>query len=291
MQSKVEMKVEKIMEMGLEKANEMNADVVIVDSAGRSQLDDKLMQELQNIQKVVEFQDVLLVLDAMTGQEALNIAQVFDNKLALTGFILTKMDSDARGGAAVSVRAITEKPIKLVGVGEKIEDLEDFYPDRVASKILGMGDVLSLVEKMQKKFKGESLEAMEQRMRNNQFTLMDFEIQLKQIGKMGSLKGMLGMLPGIQVPAEVDEKPMQKFNYILSSMTKAEKMNPSLLNGSRRQRIAKGSGSEVSDINQLLKRFNTMSKMMKKFSKTSPKNMMKEMQKMMGAGSLDIPLQ
>jgi signal recognition particle subunit SRP54 len=285
------MSVNDIVQKAKEQAHTIAADVVIVDTAGRLQINQELMQELEDIKKIIDFQDTLLVLDAMTGQEALNIAKAFHQRIDITGFILTKMDSDARGGAAVSIRAITEKPIKMIGVGEKIEDLEDFHPDRVASKILGMGDVLTLVEKVQKQFEGQDLQSMEERLKKNQFNLLDFEMQLQQLGKMGSLKSVLGMLPGINLPknAELNEGPMKKFGYILSSMTKKEKMEPNIINGSRRQRIAKGSGTETSDVNQLFKQFLTMKKMMKKFSGGGRKNAMKELQNMMG-GQGGFPL-
>lgn len=286
--SNPQMKVTDIISGAKKQSQEISADVVIVDTAGRLQLDNVLMQELAEIKTMINFQDSLLVIDAMTGQEALNIAKTFHQKIAISGFILSKMESDARGGAAVSIRAITEKPIKLIGVGEKIADLEDFHPDRVASKILGMGDVLTLVEKAQKQFAGQDLKSMEQRLKSNQFNLLDFEMQLQQLGKIGSLKSILGMMPGMNLPknTELNEQPMKKFGYILSSMTKAEKMDANIINGSRRQRIAKGSGTEVSDINQLFKQFVTMKKMMKKISGGGQKNAMKDLQKMMGAGKL-----
>ena len=285
--SHTQMQVIEIIKNAKNTAEEILADVVIVDTAGRLQLDDKLMKELENIKRIINFQDSLLVIDAMTGQEALNIAKTFHQRVDISGFILSKMDGDARGGAAVSIRAITEKPIKLVGVGEKMEDLEDFHPDRVASKILGMGDVITLVEKVQKQFAGQDLKSMEQRLKSNQFNLLDFEIQLQQLGKLGSLKNILGMMPNMNLPknTKINEQPMKKFGYILSSMTLKEKLDAKIINSSRRQRIAKGSGTEISDVNQLFKQFLSMKKMMKRFSGPGAKNTMKELQKMMSSGS------
>ena len=264
--------------------------VMIVDTAGRLQVDEKLMQELEEIKKTAHFQNTLLVVDAMTGQEALNIARAFNEKLELNGFLLSKMDGDARGGAAVSIRAITEKPIMYVGSGEKVEDLEDFHPDRVASKVLGMGDVLTLVEKASKQFEGQDLKSLEQRIKKNQFTLLDFQKQLEQLQKMGSLKSLLGMMPGLKIPAgqQIDDKPMKKFKSILFSMTIKEKLDQHLINGSRRKRIAKGSGTEVSDINQMLKQFEAMRKMMKQMSGGGKKQAMQQMQQMFG-GKAGMP--
>ena len=249
-----------------------------------------MQQELEEIKKTAHFQNTLLVVDAMTGQEALNIARAFNEKLELNGFLLSKMDGDARGGAAVSIRAITEKPIMYVGSGEKVEDLEDFHPDRVASKVLGMGDVLTLVEKASKQFEGQDLKSLEQRIKKNQFTLLDFQKQLEQLQKMGSLKSLLGMMPGLKIPAgqQIDDKPMKKFKSILFSMTIKEKLDQHLINGSRRKRIAKGSGTEVSDINQMLKQFESMRKMMKQMSGGGKKQAMQQMQQMFG-GKAGMP--
>ena len=236
--------VQEIVKAAQAQAKKEKYGVMIVDTAGRLQVDEKLMQELEEIKKTAHFQNTLLVVDAMTGQEALNIARAFNEKLELNGFLLSKMDGDARGGAAVSIRAITEKPIMYVGSGEKVEDLEDFHPDRVASKVLGMGDVLTLVEKASKQFEGQDLKSLEQRIKKNQFTLLDFQKQLEQLQKMGSLKSLLGMMPGLKIPAgqQIDDKPMKKFKSILFSMTIKEKLDQHLINGSRRKRIAKGSG-------------------------------------------------
>ena len=282
--------VQEIVKAAQAQAKKEKYGVMIVDTAGRLQVDEKLMQELEEIKKTAHFQNTLLVVDAMTGQEALNIARAFNEKLELNGFLLSKMDGDARGGAAVSIRAITEKPIMYVGSGEKVEDLEDFHPDRVASKVLGMGDVLTLVEKASKQFEGQDLKSLEQRIKKNQFTLLDFQKQLEQLQKMGSLKSLLGMMPGLKIPAgqQIDDKPMKKFKSILFSMTIKEKLDQHLINGSRRKRIAKGSGTEVSDINQMLKQFESMRKMMKQMSGGGKKQAMQQMQQMFG-GKAGMP--
>ena len=282
--------VQEIVKAAQAQAKKESYTAIIVDTAGRLQVDEKLMQELEEIKKAVHFQNTLLVLDAMTGQEALNIARAFNEKLELSGFFLSKMDGDARGGAAVSIRAITEKPIMYVGIGEKAENLEDFHPDRIASKVLGMGDVLTLVEKASKQFEGQDLKSLEQRIKKNQFTLLDFQKQLEQLQKMGSLKSLIGMMPGLKIPAgqQIDDKPMKKFNSILTSMTIREKIEHHIINGSRRKRIAKGSGTEVSDINQMLKQFESMKKMMKQMAGGGKKQAMQQMQQMFG-GKAGMP--
>ena len=263
--------------------NEQN-NIVIVDTAGRIQLEQKLMEELLELKQTLSFQEILLVLDAMTGQEALNIAKAFNQTLDLSGFILSKMDGDARGGAAVSIRAITEKPIKYIGVGEKTENLDEFHPDRICSKILGMGDLMSLIEKASQEFESQDVKSLEQRIKKNQFSLLDFEQQLSQLKKMGSLKSLVGMIPGLNIPnkQQIDDKPLKKFQAILCSMTKQEKLEYRIVNGSRRKRIAKGSGNEVSDINQMLKQFESMKKMMKQFTGPNKRQAMQNMSSMFG---------
>ncbi len=266
------------------------ADVLIIDTAGRLQIDETLMNELVEIREQVATDEVLFVADAMTGQEAVNVAQSFNEQLGLTGFLLTKMDGDARGGAALSIRAITGQPVKFVGVGEKIEDLEPFYPDRIASRILGMGDLVGLIEKAQEHFDAAKAAEMQQKMRKNQFSLTDFQDQLRQIQKMGSLTDLMGMIPGMgsKLPknAEVDDKKLKRLDAIISSMTLAEKENPSLMNGSRKIRVSKGSGTEVNEINRLLKQFSQMQKMMKKFSQMGgKKEAVRAMKSMMGGGA------
>ena len=231
-----------------------------------------LMDELKNIKLEVRPQEILLVVDAMTGQDAVTVAESFDGQLGVDGIIMTKLDGDARGGAALSVRSVTNKPIKYIGMGEKMEDLEPFYPDRMASRILGMGDVLSLIEKAQMNIDEKAAAELEKKMRENDFTLEDFLSQMQQIKKMGPLKDILGMIPGmnsINMDAlnNVDtEKEMKHLEAIIQSMTKEERNNPSILNGPRKKRIANGSGRTIAEVNRLLKQFEEMKKMMKQMS-------------------------
>jgi signal recognition particle subunit SRP54 len=263
---------------------------LLLDTAGRLQIDDVLMQELDDIKQKVPITEILFVADAMTGQDAVNVAKAFHGKLALTGFILTKMDGDARGGAALSIRAITGQPVKFIGIGEKIQDLEPFVPDRIASRILGMGDMIGLIEKAHEHIDQAKAEKLEEKIRKNTFSLSDFQDQLKQIRKMGSLKDILGMIPGLgnKIPAgaEVDEKSLVKIDAIICSMTPIEREKPNLINGSRKLRISKGSGTNVSDVNRLLKQFAQMNKMMKQFSSLGKgKKSMRALQNLMGPGS------
>ncbi len=265
------------------------ANYFILDTAGRLQIDQELMGELDAIKSKISISEILFVADAMTGQDAVNVAKAFHERLGITGFILTKMDGDARGGAALSIRAITGQPVKFIGVGEKIKDLEPFYPDRITSRILGMGDMVGLIEKAQEHIDQEKAERLEERIRKNTFTLADFQDQLKQIRKMGSLTDILGMIPGMgnKIPkgAEVDDKSLVKIDAIISSMTKAEQSKPTIINGARKLRISKGSGTNVSDVNRLLKQFAQMNKMMKKFSSMGDgKKSMRALQNMMGSG-------
>lgn len=259
-------------------------DVVIVDTAGRLHINEELMDELADIKKEVKPQEILLVIDAMTGQDAVNVAKTFDEKLGIDGTILTKLDGDTRGGAALSVRSVTGKPIKYVGMGEKIEDLEPFYPDRMASRILGMGDVLTLIDKAQTAFDEKQVAEMERKMRSNDFNLEDFLSQMQQIKKMGPIKDLLGMLPGMGKinlnEVEIDEKAMLHVEAIIQSMTVKERRNPDILNGSRKRRIAKGSGRSIQEINKLLKQFEQMKGMMK---------MMGDMKKGRKLGGLKLP--
>ena len=253
-------------------------DVVIIDTAGRLQIDDTLMQELVNIKKSVRPQEILLVVDSMTGQEAVNVAQSFNEKVGIDGIVLTKLDGDTRGGAALSVKKITGKPIKFAGVGEKLSDLEEFHPDRMASRILGMGDILSIVEKAEEALNIEEAEKIEKQLQKNKFDLDDYLAQLKQIKKMGSFSSILKMLPGANKlkDIKVDDKEFIRIEAIITSMTAKERKNPSLLNASRRKRIAKGSGTEVHDINKFMESFEMTQKMMKQMkSKKGMKNIMK----------------
>ena len=242
-------------------------DVVIVDTAGRLQIDEALMDELDEIKSAVNPAEILLVIDAMTGQEAANVAAVFNERLAVTGIILSKLDSDTRGGAALSVRAITGKPVKFASSGEKINDLEIFYPKRMADRILGMGDVLTLIDKAVELYDEKKAEELEKKLATQTFTLDDFLDQLQQIQKMGGIGGLLKLLPGAaQIKEEeIDEKQFVKIEAIIQSMTKREKRNPDLLNASRRKRIAAGSGTTVQDVNRLMKQFEEMRAMMKRF--------------------------
>lgn len=251
-------------------AKKMMRDTVIIDTAGRLSIDEEMMAEVENIKKSVEPDEILFVCDAMTGQDAVNTAKAFHERLSFDGVILTKLDGDTRGGAALSIRSVVEKPIKFVGVGEKIENLEPFYPDRIASRILGMGDVLTLVEKAQRQFDEKEAKDLEDKIRRNEFTLQDFLEQIRQIKKMGNLRDLLGMLPGMDkalrnVP--VDDKALVRVEALIQSMTAAERSNPKIINGSRRRRIARGSGSTVQDVNRLLKQFSDMQRMMKRLTK------------------------
>ena len=253
-------------------------DVVIIDTAGRLQIDDALMQELVNIKTAVRPHEILLVVDSMTGQEAVNVAQAFNDKVGIDGVVLTKLDGDTRGGAALSVKKITGKPIKFAGVGEKLSDLEEFHPDRMASRILGMGDILSIVEKAEQALDLAEAEKLEKQLQKNKFDLDDYLAQLRQIKKMGSLSSILKMIPGMNKlgDVKVDDKEFVRIEAIITSMTAKERKNPSLLNGSRRKRIAKGSGTQVHDINKFMESFEMTQKMMKQMkSKKGMKNIMK----------------
>ena len=251
-------------------AQENRNDVILIDTAGRLHINEELMEELQNIKNAVKPQEILLVVDAMTGQDAVTVAASFDEQLGVDGIILTKLDGDARGGAALSVRSVTNKPIKYIGMGEKLEDLEPFYPDRMASRILGMGDVLSLIEKAQQTFDEKEALELQKKMRENEFSLDDFLNQMQQIKKMGPLTDLLKMVPGVSQlnldDVEVDPKAMAHIEAIIQSMTMEERNNPSILNGPRKKRIANGSGRSIAEVNRLLKQFEEMKKMMKQFS-------------------------
>lgn len=250
----------------IEYAKKQGFDVVILDTAGRLHINEELMDELKNIKSAVHPTEILLTLDSMTGQDAVNVAESFNNALDVTGFILTKLDGDTRGGAALSIKAITGKPIKFTGVGEKIGDIEPFYPDRIASRILGMGDVLSLIEKAQEAVTEEEAKAMEKKFRENSFTLDDYLVQIESMKKMGSLKDILSMIPGLSSKlkgVEIDENELQINKHIIQSMTPQERQNPDIIKASRRQRIAKGSGTSVQQVNKLLRQFAQSKEMMK----------------------------
>lgn len=259
-----------IAKAALEHGKKHGNDVIIIDTAGRLHIDEELMDEIENIHTVVKPQEVLLVLDAMTGQDAVNVAEAFNARLGITGVILTKLDGDARGGAALSIRAVTQKPIKFVGMGEKLDQLEPFHPDRMASRILGMGDVISLIEKAQASIDAKKALELEKKIRTQQFTLEDFLDQLEQMKSLGPLEQIIGMLPGLNSKAlkglDVSEKEIVKIQAIIQSMTKKERENPDIIDSSRRKRIALGSGTTVQDVNKLLKQFKETKKMMKKFT-------------------------
>jgi len=259
-------------------AASQGADVVIFDTAGRLHVDEALMNELVVIRERVNPTEILLVADAMTGQDAVNVAEHFNKTLDITGVILSKMEGDARGGAALSIKAVTGKPIKFVGVGEKISALEPFHPDRMASQILGMGDVLSLIEKAEAEFDEEEARKLEKKLKKSEFDLEDFRTQLKQMKKLGSLEDILGMLPGMGKLKQLkklkpDEKELVRVEAIISSMTPEERRKFKIINGSRRRRIAKGSGTKVQDVNRLLKNFVQTKKMMEQFTKKGGLNM------------------
>src|SRR5665213_3118790 len=259
----------KIARDGVAEARRLGIPTVIVDTAGRLQIDERLMTELEQIKAAVKPTEILFVADAMTGQEAVNVAQTFNERLGITGVILTKMDGDARGGAALSIHRMTGAPIKFVGVGEKITALEQFYPDRLASRILGMGDVLTLIEKTQNLYSAEQTKALEEKLLKHSFTLDDFLDQMRQMRKLGSMTEILKMVPGLssKLPKdfEIPEKDLSKIEAIICSMTRRERRSPDLLNGSRRKRIAQGSGTQVSDVNRLVKQFEQSRQMMKQF--------------------------
>lgn len=259
-----------IAKQAMSKAFSLACDTVIIDTAGRLHINEELMGELKDIKKTVKPHEILLVVDAMTGQDAVTVAETFNNDLGIDGLIVTKLDGDARGGAVLSVKAVTGRPVKFVGMGEKLDALEPFHPDRMASRILGMGDVLSLIEKAQAVFDAEDAAKLEKKMRKEEFTLEQFLEQMQQVKKLGSLESILGMLPGMGnisqklKDANVDEKELDRVEAIIRSMTLAERRNPNIINGSRRKRIATGSGTRVQDVNKLLKNFEQSKKMMKK---------------------------
>ena len=264
-----------IARQSIDHARRNGSDVVIVDTAGRLHLNEELMDELENIKAEVSPTEILLVLDAMTGQDAVNVAEAFNEKLDISGVVLTKLDGDTRGGAALSVRAVTGKPIKLIGQGEKLTDMDWFYPDRMASRILGMGDVLTLIDKAQQAFDEKQAEELEKKIRQQQFDLNDYLEQMHQMKKMGPLQDLLKMVPGVNAAAldnvNIDERKLLRIEAMITSMTPAERSDPSILNSSRKKRVADGCGVKVQDVNMFLKQFEQMRKMMKQFS--NPKKM------------------
>ena len=267
-----------IAKAGVEHAKKNGHDMVIIDTAGRLHIDEALMEELVKIKSSVNPTEILLTVDAMTGQDAVNVAKTFNDLLDITGVVLTKMDGDTRGGAALSVKYITGKPIKFIGMGEKMDAIELFHPDRMASRILGMGDILSLIEKAEAAYDEKNARELEKKMREQTFSLEDFLEQMRQLKKMGNLDQLLGMMPGVNAGAlknaQVDEKQMARIEAIILSMTPEERLKPDIINGSRRKRIAKGCGLGVEDVNRLLKQFEQMKKMMKQLSGKGARKML-----------------
>ncbi len=264
----------RIAEKAIAHAKDHGNDYVILDTAGRLHIDEALMEELQNIRTAVQPTEILLVVDAMTGQDAVNVASTFDELLGITGVVLTKLDGDTRGGAALSVRAVTGKPIKFAGMGEKLEDLEVFHPERMASRILGMGDVLSLIEKAEQQIDEEKAEELARKLKEDRFDLNDMLDQFRQIQKMGDLKSMLGMIPGMGKQlkdVDIDPRQFSRVEAIILSMTPAERSKPELINPSRKRRIAAGCGQKVEEVNRLLKQYDSMRQMMKQLKKMSKK--------------------
>jgi signal recognition particle subunit SRP54 len=265
-----------IAEQSINQARKGARDVVIIDTAGRMHVDEEMMQEVERIKSKVNPQEILFVVDSMTGQDAVNTAKAFHDRLDYTGVVLTKLDGDTRGGAAVSIRSVVDKPIKFVGVGEKLDALEVFHPDRMASRILGMGDIVTLVERAQERFDEAKAEQLEEKFRKAQFTFEDFLDQLHEIKKMGPLQQIVGMIPGMnRIPANLDDRALVHVEAIIQSMTLEERRKPHIISGTRRRRIATGSGTTVQQVNKVLKQFGEMQKMMKSFGKG--KNMQKVM--------------
>lgn len=277
----------KIAKNSVKHATEFGYDVVIVDTAGRLAIDEQMMDEISSIKKQLKPQETLFVVDAMTGQDAVNTAKAFHDRLNYEGVVLTKLDGDTRGGAALTVRSVVKKPIKFVGIGEKIDALDVFYPTRMADRILGMGDIVSLVEKAQEQFDQEEAKKLQKKIAKNQFNFNDFLSQIKQIKKMGNVKDLMGMIPGMGKAIknmDIDDDAFKEVEAIIYSMTPEERENPKVLNGSRRRRIANGSGSDIQEVNRLIKQFGETRKMMRMMSKGGGKNMMQMMQRMKGMG-------
>ena len=266
----------KIAQNGIDHARKNAYDVVIVDTAGRLAVDEEMMNEISGLKKSINPDEILFVVDSMTGQDAVNTAKAFNDRLNFDGVVLTKLDGDTRGGAAISIRTVVDKPIKFISTGEKMEDLDYFHPDRMASRILGMGDVVTLVERAQEQFDEEESKRLRERLEKNQFNFDDFLKQLRTIKKMGNMKDLIGMIPGVGKAlknADIPDDAFKSIEAIIQSMTAKERANPALINGGRRKRIAKGSGTNVQEVNQLLKQFGQMKKMMKTMNKLNKKGM------------------
>jgi signal recognition particle subunit SRP54 len=265
---------------GIDFARKSIRDTIIIDTAGRLHVDEEMMREVASIKEKTQPHEILFVVDAMTGQDAVNTAKAFHERLDFDGIVLTKLDGDSRGGAALSIRAVVQKPIKFIGVGEKLDALEPFHPDRIASRILGMGDIVTLVEKAQQQFDEKKAVKLEEKLRRAQLTLEDFLDQLREVKKMGPLSQVVGMLPGAnRIPddAQIDDRALIRIEAMIQSMTKEERVRPSIINGSRRRRIALGSGTTVQEVNRLLKQFEEMQKMMKRLSKGNMKRTLQGM--------------
>lgn len=265
---------------GIKKAKELNCNVVIVDTAGRLAVDEQMMDEISRVKASIKPDEILFVVDSMTGQDAVNTAKAFNDRLDFDGVVLTKLDGDTRGGAAISIKAVVNKPIKFIGTGEKMEAIDIFYPDRMASRILGMGDVVSLVERAQEQFDQEEAAKLQKKIRKNQFDFADFLNQLQQIKKMGNLKDLMGMIPGVgkmMKDVDISDDAFKHIEAIIQSMTKEERENPEVINGNRKKRIAMGSGRSIEEVNKLMKQFDDMKKMMKMFNNggANPLKMMK----------------
>jgi len=277
-----------IAKQALAHAKDYGNDIVILDTAGRLHIDTELMDELKNIKSEVQPNEIMLVVDAMTGQDSVNVAKAFDDALGINSVLMSKLDSDARGGAALSVLAVTGKPIKFVGTGEKLDEFEKFHPERMASRILSMGDVMTLIEKAEDAFSQKEAEEMAKKLQENKFDMNDLLEQLRQIQKMGSIKSILGMIPGVGdklKDVDVDERQFVRIEAMITSMTKAERAKPSIINPQRKRRIAAGSGTKVEDVNKLLRQFEQMQKMMKQLGGKNPKN--KKMMRRLAGMNLD----
>lgn len=271
-------------------AKDYGHDILIIDTAGRLHIDEALMEELVNIKNETQPDEIMLVVDAMTGQDAVNVAKAFDDAVGITGVLMSKLDSDTRGGAALSVLSVTGKPIKFVGMGEKLDDFEQFHPERMASRILGMGDVLTLIEKAENVMSQKDAEKLTKKFKENTFDMDDLLDQMKQIKRMGSMKSILGMLPGVGdklKDADIDESQLGRVEAMITSMTKAERAKPSIINPSRKKRIASGSGTKVEDVNRLLKQFEQMQSMMKKFTGKSGKMSLRKARKNLAGMNFD----
>ncbi len=279
-----------IAKQALAHAKDYGHDILIIDTAGRLHIDEALMQELVNIKDITHPDEIMLVVDAMTGQDAVNVAKSFDDCVGITSVLMSKLDSDTRGGAALSVLSVTGKPIKFVGMGEKLDDFEQFHPERMASRILGMGDVLTLIEKAENVMSQKEAEKLTQKFKENKFDMDDLLNQMKQIKKLGSMKSIIGMLPGVGdkiKDADIDEHQLDRIEAIITSMTKAERAKPSIINPSRKRRIAKGSGSKVEDVNRLLKQFDQMQQIMKKFTGKNNKMSLRKARKQLAGMNFD----